>query len=403
LTPAEHCAAADPIQPSTRQFTQPEAVLAAGVNYQAILCTDFGPVYVDLYEDQTPATVNNFVFLAQQGFYDASLFHRVIQGFMAQAGDPVGNPPGTGGPGYQFGDEPRAFLTFDRPGLLAMANAGPATNGSQFFITTVPTDWLNYRHTIFGEVLEGQEVVASLPDNQADPNIQTGLQKVIIITDPASVTSTYQAPARASNDEVQAILNNYPNLIPAALDTLAQGLSGIVSLNTQSPLVLTAEEWVLTLNGYTQTESPAAYYAAHPIEYHATLEIVNGQCALDQFPIAGMSYNLDVFPSTEAAAAAFADPQLEIIQAELGYASFGSIIGLRSYSQGVELCGGPLLLVRSISQQGRYIITTEVVFVEGVFADPSANVELSGALLVELAGQIFEGPLSGVLEAEIAY
>ena len=102
-------------------------------------------------------TVNNFVFLAREGFYNDTTFHRVLEGFMAQAGDPTGT--GSGGPGYQFEDEIVPNLTFDRPGLLAMANAGPGTNGSQFFITFAPTDWLNGMHTIFGEVIEGQDVL----------------------------------------------------------------------------------------------------------------------------------------------------------------------------------------------------------------------------------------------------
>ena len=118
------------------RFQEAETVLEPDVDYRAIFCTTAGTVYVDLYESLTPMTVNNFVFLAQQGYYDNTTFHRVIPDFMVQGGDPTAT--GSGGPGYQFGDEPVGFLTFDRPGLLAMANAGPGTNGSQFFITTVP-------------------------------------------------------------------------------------------------------------------------------------------------------------------------------------------------------------------------------------------------------------------------
>ncbi|HLA43710.1 MAG TPA: peptidylprolyl isomerase, partial [Aggregatilineales bacterium] len=123
-TPAEICAENTPAKsPETLEFGEAEQVLKEGVDYQAILCTQFGPVYVELYEDQTPVTVNNFVFLAQSGFYNNSIFHRVISDFMAQGGDPVGNPPGTGGPGYQFEDEFLPEINFDRPGLLAMANS----------------------------------------------------------------------------------------------------------------------------------------------------------------------------------------------------------------------------------------------------------------------------------------
>ena len=149
-TPAELCAAATPAEePDTRDFDAAEQVLEDGVDYQAIFCTDVGPVHVELFEDETPITVNSFVFLAESGYYNNSIFHRVLPNFMAQGGDPVGNPSGTGGPGYEFVDEFVSGLTFDEPGKLAMANAGPGTNGSQFFITTAPTPHLQDRHTHF--------------------------------------------------------------------------------------------------------------------------------------------------------------------------------------------------------------------------------------------------------------
>ncbi|MDR0344713.1 MAG: peptidylprolyl isomerase, partial [Nocardiopsaceae bacterium] len=115
---------------------------------------------VDLFDDDAPKTVENFRRLAADGFYDGVAFHRVIPDFMIQGGDPLGT--GTGGPGYEFADEIHPDLVFDRPYLLAMANAGPGTNGSQFFITTVPTPWLTGKHTIFGEVIEGADVVDTI-------------------------------------------------------------------------------------------------------------------------------------------------------------------------------------------------------------------------------------------------
>ena len=138
----------------------------------ATLTTTQGTVTVRLFPDHAPKTVRNFVELAEGGrewtdprtramtkekFYDGTIFHRVIPGFMIQGGDPLGT--GTGGPGYQFGDEIHPDLRFDKPYLLAMANAGPGTNGSQFFITVAPTPWLNGKHTIFGEVIGGAGVV----------------------------------------------------------------------------------------------------------------------------------------------------------------------------------------------------------------------------------------------------
>src|ERR1700759_1082704 len=138
----------------------------------ATLRTSQGTVVIRLFPDHAPKTVRNFVELAEGGregpapatgqattqkLYDGTIFHRVIPDFMIQGGDPLGS--GRGGPGYKFADEFHPDLSFDRPYLLAMANAGPGTNGSQFFVTTVPTPWLNGKHTIFGEVVDGADVV----------------------------------------------------------------------------------------------------------------------------------------------------------------------------------------------------------------------------------------------------
>jgi peptidyl-prolyl cis-trans isomerase A (cyclophilin A) len=141
----------------------------------ATLRTNRGTVLVRLFPDHAPKTVRNFVELAegkrewtdprtrqraQARLYDGTIFHRVIPNFMIQGGDPLGT--GIGGPGYKFGDEFHPDLAFDRPYLLAMANAGPGTNGSQFFITTVPTPHLSGKHTIFGEVIEGSEIIDAI-------------------------------------------------------------------------------------------------------------------------------------------------------------------------------------------------------------------------------------------------
>jgi cyclophilin family peptidyl-prolyl cis-trans isomerase len=142
-----------------------------------------GEFKVRLFADRTPITVNNFVFLAREGFYDGTTFHRVLDGFMAQGGDPQGT--GMGGPGYQFEDEIQPDLTFDRAGLLAMANAGPNTNGSQFFITYDATPHLNGLHTIFGEVIEGMDVVNGLTPRNPDlaPDFSGDVIETIEITE----------------------------------------------------------------------------------------------------------------------------------------------------------------------------------------------------------------------------
>lgn len=144
----------------------------------AVLTTEKGEIVLELFYKEAPMTVTNFVGLAEgsldaakgKPFYDGLKFHRVISDFMIQGGDPKGN--GTGGPGYKFPDEFVEGLIFDEPGKLAMANSGPDTNGSQFFITHVPTDWLNYKHTIFGKVLSGQKVVDTVEQDDTIKSIK---------------------------------------------------------------------------------------------------------------------------------------------------------------------------------------------------------------------------------------
>jgi cyclophilin family peptidyl-prolyl cis-trans isomerase len=128
--------------------------------YTADIETNRGVIVLKLYASQAPRTVNNFVCLADDGYYDGVPFHRVIRDFMVQTGDPTGT--GRGGPGYTFKDEFDPKLKHDRPGILSMANAGPNTNGSQFFITHVPTPWLDGKHSIFGQVTQGQDVVNAI-------------------------------------------------------------------------------------------------------------------------------------------------------------------------------------------------------------------------------------------------
>ena len=138
--------------------------------YTAKFKTDAGDFTVELFADKAPITVNNFVFLARDGFYDGVTFHRVIRNFMAQGGDPTGT--GTGGPGYKFGDEFHPSLRHSGPGILSMANAGPGTNGSQFFITHQATPHLDNKHTVFGKVTEGLDVVLGIPER--DPGRASG-------------------------------------------------------------------------------------------------------------------------------------------------------------------------------------------------------------------------------------
>ena len=143
------------------QYTSPPAMqLDPSKTYTATIQTNRGDIVIDLYADKVPNTVNNFVALARDGYYDGVSFHRVIADFMVQGGDPSGS--GRGGPGYQFNDEFHPELVHDGPGVLSMANAGPNTNGSQFFITHVATNWLDNKHSVFGRVRSGQDVVDAI-------------------------------------------------------------------------------------------------------------------------------------------------------------------------------------------------------------------------------------------------
>lgn len=166
---------------------------------KAIVKTNLGSITINLFADHAPKTVRNFVELAQgtrewadpksgaktsTPLYDGTIFHRVIAGFMIQGGDPMGT--GMGGPGYRFADEFHPELAFDRPYLLAMANAGPNTNGSQFFITVAPTAWLNFKHTIFGEVADAPSravvdaIAATDVDGRDKPKTDVVIESVTI-------------------------------------------------------------------------------------------------------------------------------------------------------------------------------------------------------------------------------
>ena len=150
----------------------PSGSLDTSKNYKARIKTARGEIVVDLFAGQAPMTVENFVNLARSGFYNGTTFHRVIPGFMAQGGDPTGT--GRGGPGYQFSDEFHPELRHSGPGVLSMANAGPNTNGSQFFITYAATPHLDDRHSVFGQVTGGIDVLRSIRERDPARDTQPG-------------------------------------------------------------------------------------------------------------------------------------------------------------------------------------------------------------------------------------
>lgn len=175
------------------------------VKLNAKIITSKGTINLKLFPEVAPVTVLNFAHLAMRGYYNSLKFHRVIEDFMIQGGDPNGT--GTGGPGYQFIDEFQEGVVFDRKGLLAMANAGPDTNGSQFFITHVETPWLNYKHTIFGEVISeaDQKVVDSIAQNDI-------IEKIEITGDVEEFLKNEEnAEFTAQIDEI--LDSQFPNLV----------------------------------------------------------------------------------------------------------------------------------------------------------------------------------------------
>ena len=386
MTPQEHCDAAGVApETETRQFAQAEQVLEAGVDYRAILCTEVGAVYVDLFEAFAPVTVNNFVFLAQQGFYNNTTFHRVIQDFMAQGGDPTGT--GAGGPGYQFRDEFVGFLTFDRPGWLAMANANRpeqgivGTNGSQFFITTVPTPHLDFRHTIFGEVLEGQENVEAIevrdPQTATEPG--TALNLVLIITDPATVKTTYVAPEPATREEVEAAFAAFTDLMPEGVEfTSTSGAAEEVVANTPSE----------------ELEALQAALGSHNYEYYVTGTI--STCNTTEAPFMRLQYTLHAFAGAEDVAAVLADPALAEVYTGQGLTPNDSqILDAPFYSSETSECNEPATRAVTHWQRGRFLVTAEVI----VPANSPAPADIWLADVVGL--RLFEPVIADVLRPEI--
>lgn len=379
-TPQALCDAATPTEPETRQFTEPEQVLQDGVDYRAILCTGAGAIYVDLFEDYAPVTVNSFVFLAEQGYYNNTTFHRVIQDFMAQGGDPTAT--GAGGPGYEFIDEFVGFLTFDKPGWLAMANANRpdqgimGTNGSQFFITTVPTPHLDFRHTIFGDVLEGQENVTGieLRDPQTATAAGTALNTVLIITDPAAVETTYTSPELASREEVDAALAGFAEQVPEEITYTTASLT-TADVESEQPDV-------------------AAFLASHNHEYRAIGNLEH--CDMATFPAMKLRYTLDRFATVEDATAALNDPALAELAAADGLtAAESESLATPYYTASVTECDQDAVRAVTYWQRGHFLVTAEAV----VPADGQIAADL---WLSEVVGtRMFEVVLADVLRREL--
>jgi cyclophilin family peptidyl-prolyl cis-trans isomerase len=266
----------------------PEMTIDPAKFYYATFKTAKGDIRVQLFADRAPETVNNFVFLAREGFYNDTVFHRVIDGFMAQAGDPTGT--GTGGPGYQFADEIYPGATFDRPGLLAMANAGPGTNGSQFFLTFGPTEWLDGQHTIFGEVVEGLDVLDKITRVEPGSGQPSDLLYTVIVEEgdtsalptptPLPPTPTPFAPSSVEPaDRPLAALDasergNYFNSPPEMTIDTAKSYTATIA-TSQGDLVVTLydDDAPLAVNNFV-TLANLGFYDNTPINDIAPEQLV---------------------------------------------------------------------------------------------------------------------------------
>lgn len=389
-TPATLCAVATAnlTEPATRQFERAEQVLEAGVDYWAVLCTDAGPIYLDLYEETAPQTVNNFVFLAQQGFYNHTTFHRVLPGFMAQGGDPTGT--GSGGPGYTFADETDNGLVFDTYGLLAMANAGPDTNGSQFFITTVPTPWLDGNHTIFGKVYEGIERVELLTprDPEQVPDYEgAALQTVVIVDDPASVQATPDGPPAIQHFQDMLAL-----ILPLTLNEL------FVLNEAQSHVYKAADE-----AAYWETQSPGlgaaleTYLTERDFEGAAVVFFALEECpqSTAELPIWEIGLRVLAFGDEETAQAVVFDNEraalLEGAGAFDAHSDPADIAG-RVFSRALaEGCGEQSTSYRLEFPYGRYIVVAELTMDDAIIGpqtDPSSTQFLAYVLQDLLFGTV---------------
>lgn len=386
-TPEQLCAAAVPApEPASRSFPQADQVLQSGVDYRAIFCTAVGPVYIDLLEKQTPITVNNFVFLAQKGYFNNTTFHRVIESFMAQGGDPTAT--GTGGPGYTFADEFVSGLSFDAPGKLAMANSGPNTNGSQFFLTTVPTPHLNQRHTIFGLVIEGQANVEKIqlrdPDTATTPG--TALNTVLIVTDPSSVKMATEVPPTEAE-------------VKTAFDRINQIITpDVASILSNAATFQTADEAAAALPEAARSLW-SGLFSSHKLQYRASSQISNVSCDLSQVQFMGMGYTLDAYATPSDAAAALADPALGQAILQSGFTSTTTSANLPYpiYTAQIKACDQDAIRALTTWQRGTFVALIEVTLP----AASSGAGALDRILTEFVAQQVYEPFLSDVLFKDI--
>lgn len=351
-TPKELCDAAEPAPLTMMQFEAAERVLEPNVDYRAIFCTSAGAIYVDLYENLTPITVNSFVFLARQGYYDNTTFHRVIPDFMAQGGDPTGT--GRGGPGYRFQDEPVGFLKFDLRYKLAMANAGPGTNGSQFFITTALAQHLNYKHTIFGNVLSNHQIVDRIRERDPATATEPGetLLTVLITTDDQVEETqymTYMAVERKATRE--AVIKEFERVAGASSTGLSidDERSGHFSTEALAASAVPAD----LQDGF------ASFAAEYGHLYRQRLQLVNGDCDPSIY-FSSLGFWVDVYPDAASARAAAESEFMQLWLDSYGYELDAAEPTV--YRLAATTCDGDdSVALLSLSARGRFLLTVDVL------------------------------------------
>jgi cyclophilin family peptidyl-prolyl cis-trans isomerase len=382
-SPADLCANASISEPTTREFAAAETVLQPNTDYRAIFCTSAGAIYVDLFETLAPITVNNFVFLAEQGYFNNTTFHRVIEGFMAQGGDPSGT--GSGGPGYQFQDEFVNFLTFEQSGLLAMANAGAGTNGSQFFITTAPTPHLNFAHTIFGEVRDGQDNVVNI--ELRDPAIATTpgttLDTVLIVTDPASVISEFVAPAVATEADFET-----------AIGEIGGSLTEQITLSESSGVF--DADFVISAAPEAVRETLTAAFEEHGFAFRALAQVDNTACALDELGYGFLGYTADAFASATDANAMLNDGVYAEWLTSAGFTQVDSPADYAIFQRTITFCEAELTQYVGLWTRGRLVTQSTISVDPTIEGIPSAQ-----EIIDSFVAPAFESTFADLLRPEI--
>jgi cyclophilin family peptidyl-prolyl cis-trans isomerase len=394
-TPQAICDAAtqDIPTPDSREFDEPEDVLEDDVDYAAVLCTERGPIYFDLFEEAAPQAVNSFVFLAGQDYFNNLTFHRVIPGFMAQTGDPTGT--GGGGPGYMFDNETSDDLLFDQAGRLGMANSGPDTNGSQFFITYAPAPWLDGGYTIFGQVVQGLEVNELITPRDPQSAQYTGdvLRTVVIIEDPASVEATPDGPP--SVDHLQAMTEQV-----LAFQLTAGSPMFVIDEDATAARDLDAQAAFWAARDDALGDAMQAYLSDQGFEGAAALALEAAECPdnPEDLPLWRIGLEIADFGAIEAGDTVVFDDARADLLVESAFDAYSDPDALdgRLFTASVEhRCGETGALYRYELPLGRYVLAVELVADSRIINDTSAPTDIE--FLVFMMDDLLYGSMAGTL------